>query len=151
LQFSGGKTIALTCTALQSALNDVPGTCPSTDEVCAFPNLPGFSVCTEIGGDVACPEGWPTKHLFFSIDYACGCSCGAATGESCSANVTVYADGACSNALGSVIATSDQAAACLDIDAGAALGSKSALVTYQPGTCPPMLTPPQPTTVCCLP
>jgi len=151
LQFSGGKTAALSCTALQSDLNDVPGTCPSTDQVCAFPNLPGFTVCTLNGGDVACPDGWPTKHLFFASDHACECSCGAAVGESCSVNVTVYADDTCSSPLGSVTATSALPAACLDVAPGSALGSKSALVTYQPGTCPPALAPPYPFTVCCLP
>jgi hypothetical protein len=151
VQFSGGKTAALICNTLGSDLNDVPGTCPSTNEVCTFPNLPGFTVCTSNFGDVACPDGWPTKHLLFARDEACSCTCGAAVGESCSASVTVYADGACSNPLGSVMATSDQPAACLDVDAGSALGSKSAVVSYQPGTCPPSLMPPYPLTVCCLP
>jgi hypothetical protein len=151
LQFSGGKTSALTCNGLGTDLNDVPGTCPSTNEVCAYPNFPGFTVCTENVGDVACPDGWPTKHLFFASDRACYCSCGAAVGESCSATVTVYTDGACSNPLGSVMATSDQPAACLDVAPGSGLGSKSAMVSYQPGTCAPVLAAPAPLTVCCLP
>lgn len=143
---SSGATIALRCNSLGT-----PGTCPSQDQVCTYPNVPGFSICVFVYNDLACPEGLPTRRLLFEMPTACICACGAPAGESCSATVTAYEDGACSNPLGSVTVTSDQPAACLDVNAGAPLGSKSALVSYHPGTCAPTVQTTQAETVCCMP
>ena len=132
--------------------NDVAGVCPSSGDACTYPNAPGFSVCIlSPGGDMPCPDGWPTRHLIFEQAEQCGCTCGSAAGESCSATVTAYKDIACSTPLGSVVATLNQPAMCLDVASGSPLGSKSAMVSYQPGTCTATLTPTQPSTLCCLP
>ncbi len=150
----GGKTIGLACNSLNTDpnANDLPGSCLNGNDLCTYPNVAGFSVCTLSRGDAPCPPGWPSRHLFFRRDQACDCSCGNAIGESCSATVTAYKDDACSEPLGSVVATtSDQPAACFDVAPGSALGSKSATVSYQPGNCAPTLTKIQPSTLCCLP
>jgi hypothetical protein len=151
MEFSGGKTPALVCHSLGTQTNDVPGTCPRPDQVCTYPNLPGFSICLLWDDMTPCPEGWPTRHLVFEKSAACACSCGFPTGESCAVTVSAYADGACANPLGSVMAASDQPAACFDVAPGSALGSKAAVVNYTPGTCPPKLQLTQSVTFCCLP
>ena len=122
---------------------------------CSFPKFDGFLTCIASTNEApgACPEGWPTKHNIFLDNQACGCECGSPVGESCSTTVTVYGDGACSNPLGSVLVSSDQPKACVNVPAGSALKSKSATPpTYKAGTCTPKTTPMSgPLTYCCLP
>ena len=121
--------------------------------VCAFPKADGFLTCITNIGDQICPVGWPTRRLVYLNSQACGCQCESPVGDSCSATVTVYADGACSNALGSVMVSSDQPKACLDVIPGAAFGSKSSTPPdYKAGTCvPSKIDEGAPFTICCAP
>jgi hypothetical protein len=122
--------------------------------ICTYPKTAGFLTCivTLSKTDVECPAGWPAKHLVWENDLACGCTCGAPTGDSCSATVTVYEDGACSKPLGSVMVSSNQSKGCVDVAAGSAFGSKSSTPpVYTAGTCAPSPTQTHPQTFCCLP
>jgi hypothetical protein len=130
-----GATAAQTCDGL---VHVAPGTCGDQSMVCAFPKTAGFLTCIAQLGDQQCPDGWPTRHLVFQNDQACGCQCQSPVGGSCSATVTVYADGACSQPLGSVMVSSDQPKACVDVAAGSAFKSKSSTPpVYKAGTCAP--------------
>lgn len=122
--------------------------------VCAYPKADGFLTCIVklAPGDIECPAGWTDKHLVFENVDACGCTCGAPGGDSCSATVTVYADTACSQPLGSLKVSSDQATGCVDVPAGSTFGSKSSTPpVYMAGTCTPATTESHPVTFCCLP
>jgi hypothetical protein len=148
--FQGGTTVAELCITQGTGVGDLPGGCPS-GEVCTFPNVPGFSICTYAVGDQPCPDGWPTKHLYFDRGSGCSCSCGPPMGEVCTSTVTVYEDTACTKPVGSVMAASDTPAACVDISPTSTLGSKSATAVFTAGTCKPMLMMAASTTLCCLP
>lgn len=130
-----------------------PGTCGDQSMVCAFPKTEGFLTCIVQLGDQECPDGWPTKHRVFPNSQACGCQCSSPVGDSCSATVTVYKDGACSQPLGSVMVSSDQPKGCVDVTPGSAFGSKSSTPpVYKAGTCTPAtLTEGAHLTFCCLP
>jgi hypothetical protein len=141
-----GPTIALMCVGVSGA---APGLCPSPDEICAYPNIPGFRVCTNAFASGNCPNGWSDRFMFYTAD--CTCNCGAPTGEICSSTVTAYSDSACSNAVGSKTLTSTDQAGCVDLPSTSPLGSKSATVSYTPGTCKATLTPVGSETLCCLP
>jgi hypothetical protein len=145
-----GNTPALVCSGLPSV---APGTCGDQSMVCAFPKESGFLTCITRPGDQQCPDGWPTRHLLFFNDQACGCQCESPVGDSCSATVTVYNDGACSQPLGSVMVSSDQPKGCVDVPPGSAFASKSSTPPdYKAGTCTPMsFDEGAPLTACCLP
>jgi hypothetical protein len=146
-----GPTPSMSCEGLNHV---AAGSCGDQSMICAYPKTDGFLTCISKLSKTAveCPDGWPVKHLFFGNDYACGCTCSAPNGDSCSATVTVYEDGACSNALGSVMVSSDQPEACVNVLAGSAFGSKfSTPPVYKAGTCTPSPTQTHPQTFCCLP
>ena len=145
-----GPTAALQCEGMPSV---AAGTCGDQSKVCAFPTTDGFLTCVVNLGDQQCPDGWPTKHLVFSNSQACGCQCDKPVGDSCSATVTVFEDGACANPLGSVVVSSDQPQGCVDVAASSAFGSKSSTPPiYKAGTCTPKtVTEGAPFTFCCLP
>lgn len=145
-----GDSPALMCSGIPSV---APGTCGDQSMVCAFPNEPGFLTCITRPGDQQCPDGWPVRHLIFLNDQACGCRCDSATGASCSATMTVYEDGACTQALGSVMVSSGQPKGCVDVTPGSAFASMSSTPpVYKAGTCTPqMFTQGQHLTACCLP
>ena len=145
----GGKTIAVAC----SSPSNVPdGKCPG-GTVCAYDKMPGFLLCiAEFSGDVACPEGWPNKRLYYDDHYLCKCSCGDPVGETCSTTITAYEDGACTKPLGSAAVSAGKPAACVDVPPGSAFGSKSATPpAYIAGTCAPKLEKNHPWTLCCMP
>lgn len=145
-----GPTAALQCDGMPSV---AAGTCGDQNKVCTFPKSEGFLTCVLKLGDNACPDGWPTKHVVWPDSQACGCQCSSPVGDSCSATVTVYEDGACSKAIGSVMVSSDQPKGCVDVVPGSAFGSKSATPpVYTAATCTPeTLTEGKPLTFCCLP
>lgn len=144
-----GGTPAQTCGGLNI---EETGTCSDPDQMCAFANGGGFSSCVLRGVDGTCPEGWPIKHLFYTLANVCTCLCGSAVGDSCSTTVTVYADGACSTPLASVLTSSDKPAQCGDVTPASMLGGISAtLPTYTSGTCSPMSAALEYDTLCCLP
>jgi hypothetical protein len=138
------------------------GPCATPSEVCAPAVEPGFAQCIVQKGDNECPATYPDKHLLykgFADTRACTpCACGAPSGSTCKAFVSVWGDGACSSPVvaGSVDAAGSK---CLDVPSGSALGSKLATApVYSPGVCQvsggePMgeAVPEEPSTFCCLP
>lgn len=147
----GGKAVAQLCTTTNNP--PIPtGQCPN-GSICAFERVEGHLLCLlDVSGDVSCPAGWPSKHLYYDHSALCACSCGAPTGESCTSTVTAYDDAACQNPLGSAAVSADQSAACVDVAPGSMLGSVSATPpVFKSGTCAPVLTKSQPWTLCCLP
>jgi len=140
--------------------------CPSNRDSCAPAAAAGFRVCVYYNpaGDVDCPtiSKYTEKHVFygaFDDQRSCSpCTCGEPTGSTCSSNVSIYGDGACST-LTSSIAVDATGPACADVPSGSPLGSKSAtLPAYVPGACVPgggapsgAATPVMPATFCCLP
>jgi hypothetical protein len=149
IQLAGGATRALVCS---DDFGIEPGACADPQAFCTVAKAPGFSLCVSSGGDTVCPEGWPDKHVVFLDIDECACSCAPPTGEKCSSTLSVYADGACSQLLGSALVSSDQAPMCIDTPPGSPFGSKSATPPlYQSGTCTPSLTKSLPVTLCCQP
>jgi hypothetical protein len=151
LKLTGGKTRSLEC-GTAYGVGEEPGTCLRAGDTCMVPNVSGFLTCIANAGDLPCPDGWPNKHLIFEDAYECHCTCGDPTGEACSSTLSVYADAACSQLLGSATLSSDNDPVCIDVPPGSPLGSKKATPpVYQSGTCTPSLTKSLPATLCCLP
>jgi hypothetical protein len=112
--------------------------------------------CIFRSGDVACPlSGYSEKHVVYeTTDDTRGCSsctCGGATGGSCSQNGTTYSDGSCQTESGTFPIQSN---ACEPVSN---VGSyKFNPSVTQKGSCPPQVnptgscTPKNPTTVCCV-
>ena len=152
-------TMARSCHGLSS------GSCASPSEICAPAVEPGFAQCLVRNGDKECPEAYSVKHVFhdsFSDTRACTpCACSAPIGGTCTALVSVFSDGACSQPSLVVAGTIDATgSACLDVlPSGQALLSKAATPpVYSPGVCQvsggePMgqALPEEPSTYCCLP
>jgi hypothetical protein len=134
--------------------------------LCVPPLAPGFRWCVYQQGDVSCYKLGPYQDRYvFYDDYqdtrdCTSCACGAPSGSTCSASISVYTDGACASMppLEEVTVTS-AAPSCHDVPAGSALGSKAAgPATYSPGACQPSggdpigaAVPINPSTICCLP
>jgi hypothetical protein len=144
-EFKGGATISVRCT-----VGAVQGACPELDEECGPPNVPGFKVCNLDIGEQDCPPTMPVRHLLFEKAEACACTCGAPTGETCTGTVTAYTDATCSMPAGSGPVSSAGGPGCFDVPLGSALGSKTASLAFEPGTCAATLTKTPPQTLCCL-
>ena len=135
------KKFARACTKTVSQ-----STCAAGDGVCA-PPAPGpqFKQCISHVGDMdlsQCPLGYPERSVFYDyfIDSrSCpACACDAPSGSTCTGSVSIFADPSC----GAPVVTSNSLDAikskCLDVSAGAALGSKSASAPiFTPGQCTP--------------
>ena len=155
---SSWQTAALACRGTAMPPCEDPGTlCVPTGE----PIEEGFSLCIYSRGDFDCPTAWPVQHVFYkdkddSLECT-ACTCSDPAGGECSAIVSVYQDDACSTLLTSNFVTSADPADCINVSAGAALGSKEVSdVTYQPGSCTPSggepagyPVPIEPSTFCC--
>jgi hypothetical protein len=143
------------------------GSCSASEDYCsvALPG-PGFHLCvaSQSPGDRPCsPLGpYQDRYVFyngFQDTRACvACSCGQPSGSTCTAELTVYSDDACTSAPVVEALVDSDASQCHDVTAGASLGSKStSLPTYMPGACLPSggpigsATPVGPSTLCCLP
>jgi hypothetical protein len=148
IMIAGGKTRALVC---ENGYGVLPGQqCLNPSETCTVQQVPGFLSCIFQGGDQTCPDGWPVKHLEYDDSQECGCNCGAPTGDQCTTTLTVYSDGACMNALGSAMLSSEQPQVCIDTTPGSPYGSMSSSpVVYQSGTCMPTQTKSPVSTFCC--
>lgn len=139
--------------------------CGSTTN-CIAPPPTDYRLCfvaNDIDVAVSCPEGWTDRRTGWRVvtnTRTCSaCTCGAPEGASCSVRASVYADDACTNERGNVMLASTDAAQCIDLAIGTALGSKTAeVLSYQPGTCAPStsevlgeVTLEHPVTYCCVP
>jgi hypothetical protein len=139
------------------------GPCATPDEVCAPAAEPGFAQCLVQKGDNACPDRYTDRHVLyggFSDTRECTpCACSAPVGGTCTAQLSVFKDNACST-LSSINGLSSTGPTCFDIlPSGQTLGSKLAEApVYAPGVCQasggePMgqVLPEGPSTYCCLP
>lgn len=120
------------------------------------PFLPGL--CIYKAGENDCPGApFTEQHILYEgVDDTrdCAmCTCGGSQGGSCSANITVYSDPACSSSLATF-----QAGACaaLSMNPGV-VGRKADNILITPGSCPAAggeatggATPSKPTTFCCI-
>ncbi|WP_437986927.1 hypothetical protein [Sorangium sp. So ce117] len=155
------QTRALACVpgAYTECLGDRSTCMPSPDQ----PGVPppgGFLTCIFHEGDVTCEEPYLDRHVFYGgAEDTRGCSecgCGELEGASCTVMASVYSDGACGEALASIIVSSTTPF-CGVTPPGVALGSKSAeVVAVDPGGCAPSggeptgeLLPAEPSTFCC--
>ena len=114
----------------------------------------GAGLCVYRSGDLSCPNGFGSKHLYVSsvIDTRgcsiCTCGGGSAT---CSATTTVYSDGACAVSVADV----PNDGSCVDAAGGASIK----LTVTKSGSCPAdggkpqgqLQEGPSMTTVCCMP
>jgi hypothetical protein len=155
-------TVGFSCRIVQGPV------CPNPVDSCTAPAppQPGFRLCVFAfeAGVIPCSDvsAYSEQHVFyedFQDTRSCSdCTCGAPSGGSCSSDVSIYADGACSTSTASVTVDST-GPTCVDVPSGAALGSKSASTpTHTPGSCSPgggmpmgAATPIQASTFCCLP
>jgi hypothetical protein len=123
-----------------------PLPCAGTTDMCV-PAAPGpeFKQCVSTIGNPAdwdCPLGYPDKSVFYRefVDnrFCTPCTCGASEGGICVGSVGLFLDAACSTPLiGPTIAIDAVSPKCVDVPAGSALGSKSAIEpSYKPGKCP---------------
>jgi len=121
-----------------------------------------FEVCVYATGDVVCPQDWTKRSVFFeggTDNRECSaCTCSPPTGGSCTVQIHVYTDSACTNEQLSPYVSSDMSAPCYDLMSGISLGSKKAEVIERlPGTCSPQggestgeIEMEKPITFCCL-
>jgi hypothetical protein len=150
-------SVAQSCHGLTS------GSCATPSEICAPAALPGFAQCLVRYGNRECPGAYPDKHVFyygFEDTRACTpCACSEPMGGTCTAQLSVYKDNACS-ALSSTVGLSSASPTCFDVvPSGQALGSKLATPpVYAPGACQVSggeavgdAVPREPSTFCCLP
>lgn len=126
--------------------------CPNGG-LCYGPKADGFATCINQYDDVPCPGDWSVRYVVYFNDFLCDCSCSDPVGDSCTGTVSIYKDGACSQLVTTIPASSEAGPACAPIPADTPLGSKSAALTYNPGACTPSLKKgaPQMATFCCLP
>ncbi|MBL9020758.1 MAG: hypothetical protein JNL21_01110 [Myxococcales bacterium] len=118
-------------------------------------------ICIGRAGDQTCPGAFTqltTAHGDFDDTRDCtGCSCGAATGGSCTLNVTLYSDAGCNTPVGS---GSSNTCAMLNGNPAVQRGRTTVVTPPSGGSCPVVpgggqptggVTETDPTTFCCLP
>ncbi len=138
------------------------GTCATPSEVCTPPAPPGFAQCLVQYGERECPAAYPDRHVFYygvADTRACTpCACGEPVGSTCTAQLSVFKDSACSG-LSGTYGIDASGPKCFDMLSGVALGSKLATApAYAPGACQASggeaigdAVPDEPSTFCCLP
>jgi hypothetical protein len=145
----------------------VGGGC-SASQVCV-PTPPSpfqAQLCILQSGDVACPAGstYSVKHTFYGSTMdsrACSmCSCGEATGGTCSGGTVIVASEDTGSQCGGMTSNIPTDGNCypVSIGNGNAFAEATAVATASGGTCAPMggtatgaVTPAEPTTICCQP
>ncbi|AKT38791.1 hypothetical protein [Chondromyces crocatus] len=126
----------------------VPGVCNDPGLTClpsAAPPPPGFQQCImhlvpDDGTGVHCPASYPDKKVFYGRyedTRACGaCTCTETVPSSCSAWMSLYQGGACTNELLSVALSLGDTGCTSILMSPATLGSISASwMTNAPGSC----------------
>jgi hypothetical protein len=120
-------------------------------------------LCIEQTGVVTCPAGaFSTQHVFYTgvtDGRGCGaCSCGAASGATCSADVTLYSAGTINTCTGAVATV--QTGGCANLSGNPTVAGREASNITAPsgGSCAASggaptgaATPNTPTTFCCIP
>ena len=140
---------------------DMPGGCSSSAQCVTRPSSPFGGPCVYQNGDLACPSGYPTKHLYYagvSDNRDCAaCNCNSPTGGTCTGTVDLYDTGSCS---GTKVTTVTLGAGCQAVSGAMSPGFRAWQVPapfgVMPGSCTPSgggaigsATPTGPTTVCC--
>jgi hypothetical protein len=124
------------------------GRCDDSGSSCVSAPDAKFRLCLQ-SDDVSaqleagtCPSDYPERHMIyknFNDQRSCTpCACDLPTGSDCSAEVSTYADGACTTLISSNVLSSTQGLGCHDNGSGLSLGSMSASwKTNKPGACKP--------------
>jgi hypothetical protein len=118
------------------------GGCGNPAQVCVSPADPSppYMRCVYQLGDQTCPAAYPTgQSVWTGADDGRGCSacaCGAPSGSLCTAELSVFTDGACGQLLLSD-PISSLGSPCFDLTPpGPALGSERVdKLVYMPGSC----------------
>jgi hypothetical protein len=147
--------------------SSVGGGCSGAQVCVPTPPTPfAAQLCILQSGDVACPTGstYSTKHTFYGSvtdTRACTtCSCGQATGGTCSGGAVSVASAISGSACGGTMSNVPTDGNCypVSIGNGNAFAWTTAVANASGGTCAPMggtatgmVTPAGPTTVCCQP
>jgi hypothetical protein len=134
----------------------VQGGC-SAGQLCApKPPAPFSNLCVYASGDLACPAGFPNKHVSFA-SYAdtrscTSCTCGTPTGITCNGSVDLHTFSDCTLGRGDMAAAIPQA--CTSTIANVSMNLAS--LTHTAGSCTRgggapsgACTPGTPTTICC--
>ena len=131
------KTFARACKGSASPCLDASMTCVPAIP----PSPPGFLQCIFQSGEHACPDEYPTQHVFYDeiTGYrgCSACSCAPPEGGECSTILELFQDASCtvSETLGDVTSITSR---CINVDPGHNLrGKKVTPPSYQPGTCEP--------------
>src|ERR1019366_9094755 len=86
-----------------SGKSDMPGGCAATAQCVAKPSAPYGGPCVYQAGDLKCPSGYPTKHLYYkgTVDSrdCTACTCGAPSGGSCTGSISLYSGPSCGGSL----------------------------------------------------
>jgi hypothetical protein len=148
------STLARTC-----AYNASTGGACSNGGMCYAPATAPFGgACVEQAGDVMCPTGFATKHLYYSnvtdTRGCTSCSCQAPTGSTCTGGVSYWHNSTCSDynvtsQISPGVCASSQTYYVDGNSVKGNLGVTGGSCTPQGGQAQGTVTPASPTTVCC--
>ena len=131
------KTFARACRRFPTPCLDISKVCVPA----APPPPPEFSQCIFQTGEHACPDQFPTQHVFYDeITGSRGCSacaCAAPDGGECTATVTLFQDGMCITQETEEEVTSVEPE-CIQVTGNPLGGKKVTAPSYLPGKCEPM-------------
>ena len=139
--------------------------CPSANESCQpVPAAPFHAgLCIMQKGQVTCPEGvFSEHHVFYEgvmdTRSCTTCTCGPASGATCSGTVQVYVGAACSGAPVATLHPTSSKSECVNLAGNPAAAALAVAFDLVPGSCPASggqpkgaATPTSPTTFCCIP
>jgi len=108
------------------------------NQICSPPAPAGFAgICVLQTGDVSCPGGFPTKHVYYSglkdTRTCSACGCGAPGAATCTVQTTAYPTSDCTGAI-SVDIPND--GACLGANNATVNSFKTTGTTVNTPTCP---------------
>jgi hypothetical protein len=137
---------------------------PATDTCVPIPSAAFHQgLCVMQVGDAPCPGGaFTQRHVFYGdVMDARGCTsctCGAETGGSCSATLTVYSGAVCSGTPLATLQPTSEGVDCANLGGNPPVQARMEAIQITPGACPAgggepegAATPIDPTTFCCIP
>ncbi|WP_437596439.1 hypothetical protein WMF28_28100 [Sorangium sp. So ce590] len=103
--------------------------------------IPGYAFsCYPTQANGECWKGYPFRHDFSTVIDArtcTPCSCGAPTGGECTAQITLYQDERCFDALGNTLITNIESPLCSRVANAPLAAMRSAFIQDEPGSCTP--------------
>lgn len=108
-QASATKDASKLTYASQGRVCEVTTLPECNNKVCPPPTGGGFVTCIAAAGDVACPAGFPSKHVVgTSASFTCGPSCTCSVkAASCTGKFNYFASADCSGAIGNSVLVND--------------------------------------------